>query len=106
MPCPYGVAHEHPLFHQLLDNLFHEERRALSLFQNELFKIVEGRTCVCTLRWAVTADCPYRVAEQRVKKFFRFLFPQWRQPQLRVIRLLPPCVSILWTIVHQQKNLG
>ena len=37
MPRPYAVG-QHALLPQLLDDLFHEERRAFGLLENELFE--------------------------------------------------------------------
>ena len=55
-----------------------------------------------------TARCgigPY-YSPSNVQKFFRLLSSQRREPELRVIRLLPPLMPILRAVVGQEQKLG
>ena len=88
----YAVAAQYALLTQLLHDLFHEERRAFGLLKNELLLEVAAAS-----RHVPSSTSRNSSASALAKR---------RKPQLRVIRLLPPLMAILGTIVHQQQDLG
>src|SRR5712692_2228636 len=76
------------LLRQRLHHFFHEEWRALSPFQNELFQAPQ-----CGM-----------VSEQEGEQLLRLFLAQWCQMELGVVGLLPPLVPILGTVVSQQED--
>src|SRR5215813_14559709 len=73
---------------QRLHHLFHKERRAVGLLENEVLQRREARS----------------VPQQNSEEGFGFGFAQSRQVKLGIVGLLSPLMAILRAVVDQQQN--
>ena len=107
--CGRGSAHAVPLRASRTNTPCSSNSWTISSMKNGVPSVFSKMSCLRACRGVVSrAGRPVRSLSpsSTSRNSSASALPNGRQPQLRVIRLLPPLVAVLGAVVHEQQDLG